>query len=90
MKEKSLLKLLLLIQVIILALLVTGSLYVRAQLLLIQEELDNTISNITRSFEEITIMLPKFNSAIDIVLSLAESLAILENIKDILTLMTGS
>jgi len=79
-----------LIQVIILALLVTGSLYVRAQLLLIQEELDNTISNITRNFEEITTMLPKFDSAIDIVLSLAESLAILENIKDILTLMTGS
>ena len=78
------------IQVIILALLVTGSLYVRAQLLLIQEELDNTISNITRNFEEITTMLPKFDSAIDIVLSLAESLAILENIKDILTLMTGS
>ncbi len=78
------------IQVIILALLVTGSLYVRAQLLLIQEELDNTISNITRNFEEITTMLPKFDLAIDIVLSLAESLAILENIKDILTLMTGS
>ena len=77
-------------QVIILALLVTGSLYVRAQLLLIQEELDNTISNITRNFEEITTMLPKFDLAIDIVLSLAESLAILENIKDILTLMTGS
>ncbi len=78
------------IQVIILALLVTGSLYVRAQLLLIQEELDSTISNITRNFEEITTMLPKFDLAIDIVLSLAESLAILENIKDILTLMTGS
>jgi len=90
LSEKSLLKLLLLIQVIILALLVTGSLYVRAQLLLIQEELDNTISNITRNFEEITTMLPKFDLAIDIVLSLAESLAILENIKDILTLMTGS
>jgi len=90
LSEKSLLKLLLLIQVIILALLVTGSLYVRAQLLLIQEELDSTISNITRNFEEITTMLPKFDLAIDIVLSLAESLAILENIKDILTLMTGS
>ena len=89
MSEKSLLKLVLLIQTITLALLVSGALYTRSQLLVLQKELEKTISNITRSFEEISKILPKIDSTIDIVLSLSESLAILENIKDILTIISG-
>ena len=89
MNEKSLLKLVLLIQTITLALLVAGALYARSQLLVLQKELEKTISNITRSFEEISKILPKIDSTIDIVLSLSESLAILENVKNILTLISG-
>ena len=89
MSEKSLLKLVLLIQTITLALLVAGALYARSQLLVLQKELEKTISNITRSFEEISKILPKIDSTIDIVLSLSESLAILENVKNILTLISG-
>ena len=89
MSEKSLLKLVLLIQTITLALLVAGALYARSQLLVLQEELEKTISNITKSFEEISKILPKIDSTIDIVLSLSESLAILENVKNILTLISG-
>ena len=89
MNEKSLLKLVLLIQTITLALLVAGALYARSQLLVLQKELERTISNITKSFEEISKILPKIDSTIDIVLSLSESLAILENIKDILTIISG-
>ena len=89
MNEKSLLKLVLLIQTITLALLVAGALYARSQLLVLQKELEKTISNITKSFEEISKILPKFDSTIDIVLSLSESLAILENVKNILTLISG-
>ena len=89
MNEKSLLKLVLLIQTITLALLVAGALYARSQLLVLQKELEKTISNITKSFEEISKILPKIDSTIDIVLSLSESLAILENVKNILTLISG-
>ncbi|RZP25708.1 MAG: hypothetical protein EVA28_01245 [Candidatus Actinomarinales bacterium] len=89
MSEKSLLKLVLLIQTITLALLVAGALYARSQLLVLQKELEKTISNITKSFEEISKILPKIDSTIDIVLSLSESLAILENVKNILTLISG-
>ena len=89
MSEKSLLKLVLLIQTITLALIVAGALYARSQLLVLQEELEKTISNITKSFEEISKILPKIDSTIDIVLSLSESLAILENVKNILTLISG-
>lgn len=89
MSEKSLLKLVLLIQTITLAFLVAGALYTRSQLLVLQKELEKTISNITKSFEEISKILPKIDSTIDIVLSLSESLAILENVKNILTLISG-
>ena len=89
MSEKSLLKLVLLIQTITLALLVAGALYARSQLLVLQKELEKTISNITKSFEEISKILPKIDSTIDIVLSLSESLASLENVKNILTLISG-
>tara|TARA_B110000014_G_C20115780_1_gene589247 strand:+ start:1318 stop:1590 length:273 start_codon:yes stop_codon:yes gene_type:complete len=89
LSEKSLLKLVLLIQTITLALIVAGALYARSQLLVLQEELEKTISNITKSFEEISKILPKIDSTIDIVLSLSESLAILENVKNILTLISG-
>ena len=89
MSEKSLLKLVLLIQTITIALLVAGALYARSQLLVLQKELEKTISNITKSFEEISKILPKVDSTIDIVLSLSESLAILENVKNILTLISG-
>jgi len=89
LSEKSLLKLVLLIQTITLALLVAGALYARSQLLVLQKELEKTISNITKSFEEISKILPKIDSTIDIVLSLSESLAILENVKNILTLISG-
>jgi len=89
LSEKSLLKLVLLIQTITLAFLVAGALYTRSQLLVLQKELEKTISNITKSFEEISKILPKIDSTIDIVLSLSESLAILENVKNILTLISG-
>ena len=78
-----------LFQTIILGILISGAIYARSQIILAQEELDRAISNINDSFQEIIAVLPKLESTIDIVLSLAESLIVLENIKDALTLIVG-
>jgi len=43
--------------------------------------LDKIISNLTKSFQQISAILPGLNSAIDISLSLEDSLAILRSIK---------
>lgn len=81
MNEKSLLKLVLFLQTIILLFLVTGALFIKSQLLVLQLDLEETINNLTTSFQQITEILPGLNSAIDIVLSLESSLAILTSIK---------
>ncbi len=64
-------------------------LFARFQLLLIKEELELAISDINLIFEEISLILPDLNSAIDIVLSLGNSLAILDNINNLLTTLLG-
>ena len=81
MKQKSLLKLVLLLQTIILAYLIAGAFFVRSHLLIVQADLDKTISNLTTSYQQISAILPGLNSAIDIVFSLEDSLAILRSIK---------
>ena len=81
MKQKSLLKLVLLLQTIILAYLIAGAFFVRSHLLIVQADLDKIISNLTKSFQQISAILPGLNSAIDISLSLEDSLAILRSIK---------
>jgi len=81
LNEKSLLKLVLFLQTIILLFLVTGALFIKSQLLVLQLDLEETINNLTTSFQQITEILPGLNSAIDIVLSLESSLAILTSIK---------
>ena len=81
MKQKSLLKLVLLLQTIILAYLIAGAFFVRSHLLIVQADLDKIISNLTISFQQISAILPGLNSVIDISLSLEDSLAILRSIK---------
>ena len=68
---------------------ISGALFARYQLLRIKDELDIAISDINLIFEEISLILPDLNSAIDIVLSLGDSLAILENINNLLTALLG-
>ena len=81
MNEKSLLKLVLLLQTTILLFLIGGAFFVRSQLLVLQVDLEETINNLTTSFQQISDTLPGLNSAIDIVLSLEGSLAILRSIQ---------
>ena len=81
MNEKSLLKLVLLLQTIILLFLISVAFFIKSQLLVLQLDLEETIDNLTTSFQQITEILPGLNSAIDIVLSLEDSLAILRSIK---------
>lgn len=61
--------------------LISGAFFIRSQLLIVQEDLGKTISNLTKSYEQISAILPGLNSAIDIVFSLEDSLAILRSIK---------
>jgi len=70
-----------LLQTIILAYLIAGAFFVRSHLLIVQADLDKIISNLTTSYEQISAILPGLNSAIDIVFSLEDSLAILRSIK---------
>ena len=81
MNEKSLLKLVLLLQTTILLFLIAGAFFIRSQLLVLQVDLEETINNLTTSFQQISDILPGLNSAIDIVLSLEGSLAILRSIQ---------
>ena len=69
------------LQTIILAYLIAGAFFVRSHLLIVQADLDKIISNLTTSYEQISAILPGLNSAIDIVFSLEDSLAILRSIK---------
>ena len=89
MKDKTLLKIILFIQISTLGGFVLLASWGRSQLLLIKEELDLAIYDINLVFEEISLMLPNLNSAIDIVLSLGDSLAILDNINNLLTTLLG-
>ena len=89
MKDKTLLKIILFIQISTLGGFALLAFWGRSQLLLIKEELDLAIYDINLVFEEISLMLPNLNSAIDIVLSLGDSLAILDNINNLLTTLLG-
>ena len=83
MKDKTLLKIILFIQISTLGGAALLASWGRSQLLLVKSELDLAI------FEEISLMLPNLNSAINIVLSLEDSLAILDNINNLLTTLLG-
>ncbi len=89
MKDKTLLKIILFIQISTLGGFALLASWGRSQLLLIKEELDLAIYDINLVFEEISLMLPNLNSAIDIVLSLGDSLAILDNINNLLKTLLG-
>ena len=87
--DRTLLKIILFIQSTILLLVITGLFYVRSELLFIRGEVASAISNIIPIFEEISLILPGLNSSIDIVLSLGDSLAILDNINNLLNKLLG-
>ncbi len=87
--DRTLLKIILFIQSTILLLVITGVFYVRSELLYIKGEVALVISNIIPIFEEISLILPGLNSSIDIVLSLGDSLAILDNINNLLNKLLG-
>ena len=87
--DRTLLKIILFIQSTILLLVITGLFYVRSELLFIRGEEASAISNIIPIFEEISLILPGLNSSIDIVLSLGDSLAILDNINNLLNKLLG-
>ena len=70
-----------LLQTTILLFLIAGAFFIRSQLLVLQVDLEETINNLTTSFQQISDILPGLNSAIDIVLSLEGSLAILRSIQ---------
>ena len=89
MKDKTLLKIILFIQISTLGGAALLASWGRSQLLIVKSELDLAIYDINLIFEEISLMLPNLNSAINIVLSLEDSLAILDNINNLLTTLLG-